>query len=121
MSLDYRLSIFKSLIRKRFSLDRPGHRSDEWFRSTEHYDNHQEERLEAMARIRHRIGPDTELSEGILMQELVVAGQSVPYNRPVCGVVSINEAREIAASRKNNEPCTYRVWARGVEGELIPV
>jgi hypothetical protein len=67
------------------------------------------------------IGPDTELSEGILMQELVVPGQSIPYNRPVGAVVSVNEAREIAASRKNNESCTYRVWARGVEGELIPL
>jgi len=67
------------------------------------------------------IGPDTELSEGILMQELVVPGQNIPYNRPVGAVVSVNEAREIAASRKNNESCTYRVWARGVEGELIPV
>jgi hypothetical protein len=35
--------------------------------------------------------------------------------------VSVNEAREIAASRKNPEPCTYRLWARGIEGEYIAV
>jgi hypothetical protein len=32
MSLDHRLSIFKSLIRKHFSLDRSALRSDQWFR-----------------------------------------------------------------------------------------
>jgi hypothetical protein len=66
------------------------------------------------------IKDDTEL-DGILMQELVVPGFPIPYNKPVATVVSVNEAREIAASRKNTEACAYRLWARGIEGEYIPV
>lgn len=66
------------------------------------------------------IKDDTEL-DGILMVELVVHGSAIPYNRPVAAVVSINEAREIAASRNNPESCTYRLWARGIGGEYIGV
>jgi hypothetical protein len=66
------------------------------------------------------IKDDTEV-DGILMQELDVPGFAITYNRPIAAVVSVNEAREIAASRKNLEPCTYRLWARGVAGEYIPV
>ena len=66
------------------------------------------------------IKDDTEL-DGILMVELNVPGYPIPYCKPVAAVVSVNEAREIAASRKNPEPCTYRLWARGIEGEYIAV
>ena len=66
------------------------------------------------------IKDDTEV-DGILMQELHVPGFPTTYNKPVAAVVSVNEAREIAATRKNPEPCTYRLWARGIEGEYIPV
>ena len=66
------------------------------------------------------IKDDTEL-DGILMQELHVPGEYIALAKPVAAVVSVNEAREIAASRKNTEPCTYRLWARGLEGEYIAV
>ncbi len=66
------------------------------------------------------IKDDTEL-DGILMQELHIPGEYIAMSKPVASVVSVNEAREIAASRKNPEACTYRLWARGVEGEYIAV
>jgi hypothetical protein len=66
------------------------------------------------------IEDDTPL-DGILMQELAIEGCSLPYTVPVAAVVSVNEAREIAASRKNTETCKYRLWARGLEGEYHAV
>ncbi len=67
------------------------------------------------------IEDDTPL-DGILMIELTVPGQH-PYNKPVAAVASVNEAREIAASYKDTYAGkgTFRLWARGLEGEYIAV
>jgi hypothetical protein len=68
--------------------------------------------------------PDTELGLAMLIAE-----DEGGHYEPIAVVVSISEAREIAASDLRNrmrrlereeEPClcphTYKVWARGIEG-----
>ena len=44
-------------------------------------------------------------------------------NAPVACVVSVDEAREIAASHKTTHVGTYQLWARGINGDyiLVPV
>jgi hypothetical protein len=65
------------------------------------------------------IGPDTELSEGILVLEYAAGGYE-----PIGCVSTINEAQEIAGDRfrtSHCEDCIFKVWARGVEGRMLTV
>ena len=64
------------------------------------------------------IGPDTELSEGLLVYEYSLGGYA-----PVAAVSTANEAQEIAASYKPEAGAagTFRLWARGVEGRILIV
>jgi hypothetical protein len=61
------------------------------------------------------IKDDTAL-DGLLMYEYASGGY-----RPVAAVSTPNEAQEIAASYKPEVAGIFRLWARGIEGEYIPV
>ena len=62
------------------------------------------------------IGPDTQLSEGLLMYEYASGGYA-----PVGAVSTPNEAQEIAASYKPENAGSFRLWARGAEGRILIV
>jgi hypothetical protein len=55
------------------------------------------------------------------MQELHIPGEYIAMSKPVAAVVSVNEAREIAASHHCAEACTYRLWARGLGGDYVAI